>query len=250
MAKTIAVTGKGGVGKTSMSALIVKLLVENKPGAKILAIDADPAIGLSTALGVEVGKTIDDIRKNVIDAAMNGERDSKLSILTNLDYEVFDAMVEKDGFAFLAVGRPESEGCYCKINTYLKHIIKEISDKFDYVVIDGEAGIEQINRRVMETVTHLLLVSDASKKGINVIKTIAEVAKDLVAYEEIGAIINRIQDENVKELVDIDGLCQYSFVSEDKNISYTDIKGESLLNIENDLSVKELKSALEKFRIL
>lgn len=248
--KTIAVVGKGGVGKTSVSALIVKLLIENKPEAKILAIDADPAIGLSTALGVEVGKTIDDIRKDVINAAEAGVKEDTLSILSNLDYEVFDAMVEKEGFAFLAVGRPESEGCYCKVNSYLKNIIKELSSKFDYVVIDGEAGIEQINRRVMETVSHLILVSDASQKGLNVIKTISKVAKDLVAYKEIGAIINRIPNEEIKSLINIDDLDLYSFLPEDQNLRMADIKGESLLGLSNEGSVKALEKALEEFNIL
>ena len=247
---TIAVVGKGGVGKTSVSALIIKLLIENKPGAKILAIDADPAIGLSTALGVDVGKTIDDIKQDVIRTASEGSKEDKLSILNNLDYEVFDAMVEKEGFAFLAVGRPESEGCYCKVNNYLKEIVKELSRKFDFVVIDGEAGIEQINRRVMESVSHLILVSDASHKGLNVIKTISNVAKDLVKYEEIGAIINRIQDEEIKKLINFNGLELYGYLPEDQNISMADIKGESLLELPNEGSVKALEKILKEFNIL
>jgi len=247
---TIAVVGKGGVGKTSVSALIIKLLIENKPGSKILAIDADPAIGLSTALGVDVGKTIDDIKQDVIRTASEGSKEDKLSILNNLDYEVFDAMVEKEGFAFLAVGRPESEGCYCKVNNYLKEIVKELSRKFDFVVIDGEAGIEQINRRVMESVSHLILVSDASHKGLNVIKTISNVAKDLVKYEEIGAIINRIQDEEIKKLINFNGLELYGYLPEDQNISMADIKGESLLELPNEGSVKALEKILKEFNIL
>ena len=85
---------------------------------------------------------------------------------------MFDALVEiRDNVSFLAIGRPESAGCYCKVNAYLKEVISMIADHFDYVVIDGEAGIEQVNRRVMEKVTHLVLVSDASKKGLQVVQT-------------------------------------------------------------------------------
>lgn len=248
--KTIAVVGKGGVGKTSVSALIVKLLMENNPGAKILAIDADPAIGLSTALGVEVGRTIDNIRQDVISVAAAGAKEDTLTILNNLDFEVFEAMVEKEGYAFLAVGRPEDEGCYCKINGYLKTIIKDIANKFDYVVIDGEAGIEQINRRVMETVSHLILVSDASQKGINVIKTIKTVAKGLVAYEEIGAIINRVSNEEIKKMVNLDGLESHCFLPEDENVKLADVKGESLLELPKEGSVKALEMALRDFHIL
>ena len=147
--KIIAVAGKGGVGKTSLSAVIVKLLVENFPNKRILAIDADPAIGLSTALGVEPKKTIDDVRKETVEQTQNGKI-SPLEILGNAEYSVDEAICVQKGFSFIAIGRPESAGCYCKINTYLKDVIALISKHYDYVVIDGEAGIEQINRRVME----------------------------------------------------------------------------------------------------
>ena len=101
-------------------------------------------------------------------------------------------MSEQNGFAFIAVGRPESAGCYCKINSYLKDVIQMLSENFDYVVIDGEAGIEQINRRVMEKVTHLVLITDASRKGIQVVQTIKGVADRLVMYDKMGVIVNRI----------------------------------------------------------
>lgn len=248
--KIIAVCGKGGVGKTSISAIITKLLVQEKKGAKILAIDADPAIGLSTSLGIEIGKTIDDIRREIIDTAKDGTKEDKLSILTKLDYEVFNAMAEKEGFAFLAIGRPESEGCYCKVNDYLKDTIQELAMNFDYVVIDGEAGIEQINRRVMETVSHLLLVSDASYKGINVIKTISDVAYNLVNYDEIGVIINRIRNEEVKSMIDLGNLNILNYIPEDSNVAYFDISGKSLLELPDEGSVKEVRKALTQFGIL
>ena len=98
-------------------------------------------------------------------------------------------MSEQNGFAFIAVGRPESAGCYCKINSYLKDVIQMLSENFDYVVIDGEAGIEQINRRVMEKVTHLVLITDASRKGIQVVQTIKGVADRLVMYDKMGVIV-------------------------------------------------------------
>ena len=184
----IAVAGKGGVGKTSLAGVIVKLLVEAHPDKKILAIDADPAVGLSTVLNVEVDKTIDDIRKEVIKNVEGGDTKTAVELLGEAKYEIMDAVVEQDGYAFIAIGRPETAGCYCKINSYLKEVITMLSDKFDYVVIDGEAGIEQINRRVMEKVTHLLLVTDASKKGCQVVQTIKKVADELVMYDRIGVI--------------------------------------------------------------
>ena len=150
----IALTGKGGVGKTSLSASIVRLLTEAKPDAKILAIDADPAIGLSYALGVTVRETLDEIRRRVAEDVTGKLRDTQ-DILAEARFRLFEAMEEQNGFAFLAIGRPEAAGCYCAINTYLRQVIDMLVKDFDYVVIDGEAGIEQINRRVMEKVTHL-----------------------------------------------------------------------------------------------
>ncbi|MBQ7740753.1 MAG: AAA family ATPase, partial [Eubacterium sp.] len=120
--KIIALAGKGGVGKTSVSAAIVKVLCESYPDKKILAIDADPAVGLSTALGIDVTLTIDDIRKEIVESVEDGKTKAAIELLGDARYKIFDAIVEKEGFAFIAVGRPESAGCYCKINSYLKEV--------------------------------------------------------------------------------------------------------------------------------
>ena len=248
MAKIIAVAGKGGVGKTSISAAIVKLLVQKYPDKKILAIDADPAVGLSTALGIDVKMTIDDIRKEIVETV---ETKAAIELLGDARYKIFDALVETDGFAFIAVGRPESAGCYCKINSYLKEVISLISNDFDYVVIDGEAGIEQINRRVMEKVTHLLLVSDASKKGTQVISTIKSVADELVMYEKIGVIINRLPDESVIPYINTNGIPVLSYIQNDSNLAVFDIEGKNITTLPDDSNiVKGVKEALEKIDII
>jgi CO dehydrogenase maturation factor len=231
--------------------VIVKLLVEAYPDKKILAIDADPAVGLATALGVEVPMTIDDIRKTVISGVENGDTKSPAELLGEAKYMIFDAMAEKNGFAFLAVGRPEGAGCYCKINTYLKEVIKMVSDNFDYVVIDGEAGIEQVNRRVMEKVTHLLLVSDSSKKGTQVIQTINQVAKELVMFEKSGAIINRMVDDSVKEYIDTGDIPVLAYIPSDTNLATFDLTGRDVFDIPSDSPiVKGAKDALHAIGIL
>lgn len=251
MAKIIAVAGKGGVGKTSISAAIVKLLVQKYPDKKILAIDADPAVGLSTALGIDVKMTIDDIRKEIVETVEDGQTKAAIELLGDARYKIFDALVETDGFAFIAVGRPESAGCYCKINSYLKEVISLISNDFDYVVIDGEAGIEQINRRVMEKVTHLLLVSDASKKGTQVISTIKSVADELVMYEKIGVIINRLPDESVIPYINTNGIPVLSYIKNDSNLAVFDIEGKNITTLPDDSNiVKGVKEALEKIDII
>jgi CO dehydrogenase maturation factor len=251
MAKIIAVAGKGGVGKTSISATIVKLLVNKYPDKRILAIDADPAVGLSTALGIDVKMTIDDIRKEIVETVEDGQTKAAIELLGDARYKIFDALVETDGFAFIAVGRPESAGCYCKINSYLKEVISLISSDFDYVVIDGEAGIEQINRRVMEKVTHLLLVSDASKKGTQVINTIKSVADELVMYEKIGAILNRIPDESVIPYIDTQGIPVLSYIQNDSNLAVYDIEGKDITKLPDDSAiVKGVEEALKKIEII
>ena len=247
----IAVAGKGGVGKTSLSATIVRCLVERYPDKKILAVDADPAVGLSTALGIDVKMTIDDIRKEIIASVDEGDTRGVVELLGEAKYRIFDALVETDGYSFIAVGRPEAAGCYCKINSYLKEVIAILSKEFDYVVIDGEAGIEQINRRVMEKVTHLLLITDPSKKGCQVIKTIKGVADELVMYEKIGAIVNRMNDESLKEYLDLNGIELLSCIPDDKNLSIFDIQGENIFNLPEDSNVvKGVKEALEKIEVL
>lgn len=250
-ATIIALSGKGGVGKTSISAAIVKLLVEAYPDKKILAIDADPAVGLSTALGIEATTTIDDIRKEIVSTVEDGNTKAAIELLGDARYKIFDALVETDGFAFIAVGRPESAGCYCKINSYLKEVISILSADFDYVVIDGEAGIEQINRRVMEKVTHLLLITDASKKGTQVISTIKSVADELVMYKKIGAIVNRLPDESVIDHIDTNGIPVLSYIANDKNLAIYDIEGKNITTLPDDSNVvKGVKQALQRLEIL
>ncbi len=255
--KIIAVAGKGGVGKTSISANMVRVLTEAHPGKKILAIDADPAVGLSTALGIEVETTIDDIRKAVISTVEDGETKKAIELLADARYRIFDALVEQDGFSFIAVGRPEAAGCYCKVNGYLKEVISILAENFDYVVIDGEAGIEQINRRVMEKVTHLLLITDSSKKGCDVIKTIKGVADNLVMYEKIGVIANRIPSENgivpesIKSSMNIGDIPVLTYIPSDSALAEFDLKGENVFYLPEEASiVKGVKEALKKLEII
>ena len=249
--KIITVAGKGGVGKTSISACMVRLLSEAYPDKKILAIDADPAVGLSVALGVDVKMTLDDIRMGVVDTVENGEAREALELLSEARFRIFDALVEQDNFAFLAIGRPESSGCYCKVNSYLKEVIGILANSFDYVVIDGEAGIEQIQRRVMERVTHLVLVSDQSKKGVQVINTIKGVADDLIEYEKIGAVINRMTNPELADLISIPGVDIIAKIPADTDFAANDIKGQSVMMLpEDDKLLLGAKEALTNLGIL
>ena len=250
-AKIIAVAGKGGVGKTSLCSAIVRELVEAFPGKRILAIDADPAVGLSTALGVHVEHTIDDIRNEVIETSERGEYRQAIEVLNEARFRIFDTMVECEGFAFLAIGRPEAAGCYCSVNSYLKEVISMLANDFDYVVIDGEAGIEQINRRVMEKVTHLVLVTDPSRKGTQVIQTIKRVADDLVMYDRCGAVVNRVTDPAMIPYIHIEGIDVLAYIGSDAKHAANDIRGLSVFDLPDDAPViAGAREALTKLQIL
>ncbi len=248
----ITVAGKGGVGKTSISAAIVRQLVKSYPEAKILAIDADPAVGLATALNVEVSQTVDDIRKSIT-VAGEGDKTKRraIELLGEARFQLLNAMIEDKGFAFIAVGRPEAAGCYCSVNAYLREVISSLSEEFDFVVIDGEAGIEQVNRRVMEKVTHMILVSDPSKKGTRVIQTIKQVADELVMYREIGAVVNRFNDESLKQFIDTGDIPVLAYIPDDKTLAMYDVQGKSVLELPEDSNlVVGVKKALETIGIL
>lgn len=248
--KIIALTGKGGVGKTSLSASIVRILTENYPDKKILAIDADPAVGLSVALGVTPELTLDEIRKKVAEDVTGKLKDTQ-DILAEAKFQLYDTMVEKNGFAFLAIGRPESAGCYCAINTYLRKVIEMLVDDFDYVVIDGEAGIEQINRRVLEKVTHLICVSDQSRKGLQIIETIKNVADELVMYDKIGLIVNRAPlPEKIKGET-IGGVPVVSVIEQDDAMTENDIEGKSVFELPSETIILQgAKEALKNLEVI
>lgn len=249
--KIIAVAGKGGVGKTSIAAVMIKLLTKEYPDKRILAIDADPAVGLATALGIETGKTIDDIRMEVVETVEEGQTKAAIELLGEARYQICEAMSEQNGFAFIAIGRPESAGCYCKINSYLKDVIQMLSENFDYVVIDGEAGIEQINRRVMEKVTHLVLITDTSRKGIQVVSTIRDVADRLVMYEKTGVIVNRIPGSEAKQWIDTGELPVLSYILSDDQLAKFDLLGENVFFLPEDTEiVRGTEEALKNLGII
>ena len=247
----IAVSGKGGVGKTSLSAAFVRLLAERKPDARILAIDADPAVGLSTALGVEVTETLDDIRKRIVSNVEQDRSKEAIEMLSEARFHIIDSLVEERDFSFLAIGRPEGAGCYCMINSYLKEVISMLAGEFDYVVIDGEAGIEQINRRVMEKVSHLVLVTDPSRKGVQVLETIKRVADEMVMYERCGVVVNRVSDPDTVKYIHIEGVPVLSWITDDRAHAGNDIRGLSVFELPDDSPLmKGAAEALEKLGIL
>jgi len=247
--ETFALCGKGGVGKTTISAALVRILSEDT-SKKVLAIDADPAIGLATALGFDPKRTVDNIRNDLIDRVGEGDSTDRQSLIEQLDYEVFEALEEQKNVAFLAIGRPEKAGCYCSVNSFLKDIISSISEGFDYVVIDGEAGIEQVNRRVMETVDHLLVVSDLSRKGLTVASTIADVSEKAITSVSTGLIVNRLRKGEEAERLELPpNLSLFCALPESDDVRNMDIDGRSVFTLESEPVLQILRGALENLKI-
>ncbi len=248
-AVVIAVCGKGGAGKTTVSAFLTRLLLE-RAEARVLAIDADPAAGLAASLGFIPRITVDDVRTRFIGEVEAGTGGDMAEVVASLDYRLFGALEERGRLAFLAIGRPEKEGCYCRVNDLLKDIIASIADNFDYVVIDGEAGVEQINRRVMERVTHFLIVSDESARGMAVAKTLLDVAREAVRFKNAGFIQNRAAVAGGSGGSRIpEGLRLLGRVPEDVALREHDVRGGTVFELEGSSALEAMKGCLRAWGI-
>ena len=200
---------------------------------------------------MEVKETLDDIRKRIVTSVENDRPKEAIEMLSEARFRIIDSLVEERSFSFLAIGRPEGAGCYCKVNAYLKEVISLLAGDFDYVVIDGEAGIEQINRRVMEKVTHLVLVTDPSRKGVQVLETIKRVADEMVMYERCGVVVNRVSDPDTVQYIHIEGVPVLSWIADDRAHANNDIRGLSIFDLPADAPVmKGAAETLEKLGIL
>jgi len=197
--KTIAVAGKGGTGKTTISALVIDYLTRNKKGL-VLAIDADPSTNLNLALGVPLYDTVGDVREETATAVGGAQAMAGMSKWDYLDLRINEALVEERTFDLLAMGRPEGPGCYCAANNILRSSVDRLSDDYDYVVIDNEAGLEHLSRRTTRDVDLLLLVSDPSLRGIIAAGRVAELIDELkTAVGAVYLIVNRVAGETLPE---------------------------------------------------
>src|SRR4030066_260755 len=201
MTITIALAGKGGVGKTTIAGMVIKYLVQNKPGP-VLAIDADPSSNLNMVLGLELDWTVGDIREDmltqvksslVIGGAAMGTLPGGMPKHDYLDHKIRAALAEGEAFDLIAMGRSEGTGCYCAVNHNLREVIDSISKNYRYLVIDNEAGMEHLSRRTTRDVQHLLIVSDPTQRGIGAGERIAFFPNELeFSLEQAYLIINRL----------------------------------------------------------
>ena len=190
MTTTIAVAGKGGTGKTTLSGLFIRYLVQHNAG-KVLAIDADPSSNLHLVLGLRLTQTVGDIREDAREGVQAG-----MSRQDWLSYAVRMAVEEGDDCDLLAMGRPEGQGCYCAANHMLRSIVDGISAGYDYVVMDNEAGMEHLSRRTTRDVDHLLLVTDASMRGLVAAEAMLALSHELdIDVRHTYLVVNRAQGE-------------------------------------------------------
>lgn len=209
MSTTIALAGKGGVGKTTIAGMVIKYLVQTQPGA-VLAIDADPSSNLNMVLGLELDWTVGDIREDLLvqvqsSLTAGGAAMGTLPGGTNkreyLDYQIRSSLAEGDDFDLIAMGRSEGPGCYCAVNHNLREVIDTISKNYRYIVIDNEAGMEHLSRRTTRDVQHLFIVSDPTQRGIVAAERIAEFRNDLdIRIENSYLILNRMPGSIPSEL--------------------------------------------------
>jgi CO dehydrogenase maturation factor len=228
----LAICGKGGVGKTAVAALLIRALLDGGSAGRLLAIDADPAMGLALALGVPVQKTIGHVREIILAAARSGSDVAMTEVAGMLDYEVMEALVETEGASLLAMGRSEARGCYCSVNDLLRDAIRLLSDRFDTIVIDGEAGLEQINRQVVSELDSLIMVSDASARGLQTVGLLRDMIRDreVIRCYRAGVVFNRVSGGRLlleQAAADM-GVQVFGFVPDDPMIAEFDLVGRPL----------------------
>ena len=235
MEYTIAICGKGGTGKTTIASLIIKFLTRQKRGS-VLAVDADPNSNLNEMLGVtfdgSIVSIIDDIVKNPSQIPTGVSKDRFI------EYRIQDMLTEADGFDLLVMGRPEGPGCYCYANSILRMLIEKLSNSYQYVVIDNEAGMEHLSRRTTRKIDCLLIVSDYTVVGIRSSKRIFDLARELeISVKDAYLIINRKDgqvEDGLNEGIDKTKIKVAGFIPEDQGILECSIKAKSVFNLQDD----------------
>jgi CO dehydrogenase maturation factor len=257
MTTTIALAGKGGVGKTTIAGMLIKYLVQSQPGS-ILAIDADPSSNLNMVLGLELDWTVGDIREDMLQqvkasltqggAAMGG-LPGGISKREYLEYHVNSALAESSRFDLIAMGRGEGPGCYCAVNHNLRDVIDSMSKHYAYVVIDNEAGMEHLSRHTTRDVQHLLIVSDPTQRGLVAAQRIAQLRKELsINVENAYLIINRVPNgelpEPLKEFVKTIDVPLLGTIPADLDLTTFEYSGRPLLELGDDTPVYQTIKAM------
>jgi CO dehydrogenase maturation factor len=247
----IAICGKGGTGKTTLSAVILRFLIRSGKGP-VLVIDADADGNLAQALGLKgvqtVGAMLDEMERKVSQLPPGMSKDKWL------EAKLAELLVEEKGFDFLSMGRGEGPGCYCYVNSVLRRLMDNLENNYPYSVMDNAAGMEHLSRRTTRAADILFLVSDHSVRGVESGARIAELAKELkLDVKEMGFVINRVpgtMDPVIRKKVEEKGLTILGSIPEDDQIKRFDLEGRSLLELPDDnLVTVAVREMVEKILV-
>ncbi len=232
--KVIAVTGKGGTGKTAIAGMLIKHLTSGKK--TLLAIDADPDSNLPDVLGVMVDKTVGDMREFMLQERDKMAPDTNKEVL--LESKVYEVLTEMPRYDLLVMGRPEGSGCYCFANNLLRSIMDRILKNYDLTIIDTAAGLEHLSRRIIRNVDELLVVTDGSRRGLQTAERIRELSGSLnLNIGKMHVIANKVTSENRARLeeyakklkMDLVGVVPF-----DEVLASFDLEGRSLVELPED----------------
>jgi len=248
----IAVAGKGGTGKTTFSALMIRQLVSagHKP---ILAVDADANANLAEALGVPALETVGDIVAEMADDSRS--QPGGMSKDRYLSYRIHQAMVEGDDFDLLVMGRPAGAGCYCYVNNLLRGFVGELAQNYRDVIMDNEAGLEHLSRRTLGRADVLFIVSDATARGVQTAARVAELAQKVgLEVGRMGLVVNRAREDTVPALEGLIaelGLELWGTIPFDPDVEAYDLKAQPLYDLPEDgAAAQAVRRILERNEIL
>ena len=230
MPYTIAVAGKGGVGKTTTCGMIIDYLCKKNRGP-VLVVDADANSNLNEVLGVEVETSLGAIREEMAQAELKGTVPAGMTKADYAEFKFNSALIEEDDFDMLVMGRTQGKGCYCFVNGVLKTQVDKYAKNYSYVVMDNEAGLEHVARGTLPHVDTMLLVSDCSRRGIQAAARVAEMVQELnLQPGKMGLIVNRapggILDDGVKAEIEKHGLTLLGVLPQDEGVYRCDCDGE------------------------
>lgn len=247
MARRIAISGKGGSGKTTVAGMIIRLLLGQSGGA-VLAVDADPNSCLGQICGVQPVGTIAEIREK---ARQKQPSEGGMDRVRTFEYGIQQAITEGAGFDLLTMGRPEGPDCYCAVNNILRQFLEKLSSQYQYMVIDNEAGMEHLSRRTSNNVDLLCIVAEPTPLGTMTTQRIFELTKELpISVKEIGVIWNSTSpDVNHKSAVGskLEAVETFGCVPYDESVFEAMMQGKTVFELEeNSLALLAVRKILEK----
>ena len=244
MGHIIAVAGKGGVGKTTLTGLLIQYLCESgkKP---VLAVDADANANLNEVLGVGIECTLGELREEIERAGVDSRYQIPVGMTKQayLEARLSDAITEEDDYDLMVMGRTQGQGCYCFVNGLVQTQIQKLQSNYPYVGVDNEAGMEHISRGLIPTMEIAILVSDCSRRGVQAAGRIAALMKELnFKPKTVGLIVNRAPegklDAGTMEEVEKQGLTLLGVVPQDQDVYQYDCDGKPIVRLPKDSPVR------------